>query len=65
MGSINNASKYSGFAKPQKVVVSRVGRKYFYIENRYSQEERFCLETLEQAADTNYKGQVYLTEQDI
>ena len=50
-------------SEPEKVIIKTVGRKYFQLEE-YSRN-KYSLETLSEVNDINYKGQCYITLQEI
>jgi len=44
-----------------KTEITKVGRKYFYIQNS---DSKFSIDTLREVNNINYQGRVYLTEQE-
>lgn len=47
-----------------KATISKVGRDYFYIEERF-RTLKFSTETLKEQTSGNYPHKVYLTEQEL
>ena len=50
-------------SEPKKVIVKKVGRKYFQLHG-YSRN-KYSIETLSEVNDINYKGQCYVNLQEI
>lgn len=59
---VNNEARY-GNDKILEVEVTKVGRKYFYVEPLT--ENKFSLDTLEEVSDYAEDYKVYFTEQEI
>ena len=49
--------------EPQEEIVSKVGRKYFELQEQ--PKRKYSIETLQEEIDSSYKGQCYLSLQEI
>ena len=61
---VKPSEHYRGKIEVYKALVVKVGTKYFQINDGY-RNDRYCLKTLIQENDTNYKNKVYLSLQKI
>lgn len=51
--------------KPYQTRITKIGRKYFEVEQPYGNPIKYEIETLVESGDTSYRNRIYLREQDI